>query len=174
MDPLIKFILSGLLFAAFTGEIVNQLIVHNSVKGFLVTMVNYSVLLAFGYGIGKFFKKRVFSTVLYGILFGIIGLIIEYIVLNQGAEAFAFGMFTFWAFLFLVPRIFVDASEYSKDIKRIFLNYTFISGSIVLLLFLIPNSIGRYMGIIGLMIQIMGLYIPFLIYLKRLYANDEE
>ena len=106
MKLLLKFILIGLLFAAFPGEIANQIIVHKTLWGFASTMLIYSVLLFFGYFISKLFKRKLALTLLYFVLFGIIGLLIEYFIIGQGPEAYASGMFTFWAFLFTLPRIF--------------------------------------------------------------------
>ena len=53
MKPLFKFIGIGLLFAAFPGEIANQLIVHKTLSGFVGTMAIYIVLLSIGYFISK-------------------------------------------------------------------------------------------------------------------------
>ncbi len=170
MKRLSKFILIGLLFAAYPGEIANQLIVHKTVWGFISTMIYYVVLLDIGYFINKLFKRKLVPTLLYFILFGIIGLLIEYFILGQGPEAYASGMFTFWAFLFTLPRIFTDDPGQFEDWKKRILKYWLISSTIVLAVFLIPPlDVGMYLGIHVLMVQLAGFYIFFFSYLKRLY-----
>lgn len=170
MKSFIKFVSIGLLFAAFPGEIANQLIVHRSLTGFASTMIIYVFLLGFGFFINKIFKKKFIPTLLYFILFGIIGLLIEYFVLGQGPEAYASGMFTFWAFLFTLPRIFTDESGQFEDLKKKILKYWLISSPIVLIVFLIPPlDVGTYLGIHAFMVQLAGFYVLYVPYLWRLH-----
>lgn len=171
MKNFFKFILVGLLFASFPGEIANQLIVHKTLSGFAETIAIYIVLLSTGYFISKLFKRKLIPTLLYFILFGIIGLLIEYFVLGQGPEASAVGMFTFWAFLFTLPRIFTDGSGEFVDLNNLNKNvikYWLISSPLVLIVFLIPN-VGTYFGIILFIIQLLGFYVFYVPYLRHLY-----
>lgn len=170
MKNFFKFILIGLLFASFPGEIANQLIVHKTLSGFAGTIAIYIVLLGIGYVINKLFKRKLVPTLLYFILFGIIGLLIEYFVLGQGPEAYASGMFTFWAFLFTLPRIFTDESGQFEGWKKRVLKYWLISSPIVLIVFLIlPLDVGTYLGIHVMMVQLAIFYVFYFSYLRRLH-----
>lgn len=175
MKNFFKFILVGLLFASFPGEIANQLIVHKTLSGFIKTIAIYSVLLGIGYFISKLFKRKLVPTLLYFIVFGIIGLLIEYFVVGQGPEAYASGMFTFWALLFTLPRIFTDVSGQFEDHKKKFFKYWLISSPIVLIVFLIPPwDIGTYLGIHALMVQLIGFYFFYFPYLVRLHRLSKQ
>ena len=169
MKNFIIFITIGLLFAAIPGEIANQLIVHRSLTGFASTMVIYVFFLGFGYFISKIFKRKVIPTLLYFVLFGILGLLFEYLVLRQEPEASATGMFTFWAFLFTLPRIFTDGSGEFADFKKKVTKYWLISSPPVLIVFLIPHDVGTYLGIILYVIQLLGFYVFYVPYLRRLH-----
>lgn len=169
MKNFIKFVTVGLLFAAFPGEIANQLIVHRSLTGFASTMATYVFLLGFGYFISKIFRRKVIPTLLYFVLFGILGLLFEYLILGQGPEASAVGMFTFWAFLFTLPRIFTDGSDEFADFKKKVTKYWLISSPLVLILFLIPHEVGTYLGIILYVIQLLGFYVFYVPYLRHLH-----
>ena len=170
MKNFIKFVTIGLLFAAIPGEIANQLIVHRSLDGFASTMIIYVFLLGFGFFVNKIFKRNVIQTLLYFVLFGILGLLFEYLVLRQGPEASAVGMFTFWAFLFTLPRIFTDGSDEFADFKKKVTKYWLISSPLVLIVFLIDTpNVGTYFGIILFIIQLLGFYVFFVPYLRRLH-----
>ncbi len=173
MKKILKFIIVGLLFGIFPGEIANQIIVHKNIGGFPIMVFFYIILLAFGYFINKFLKKKLFPTLLYFILFGIIGLLIEYfIILSQGL---AIGMFTFWAFLFTLPRIFTDESGRFEDLKKKILRYWLISSFIVFLIFLVPSAkVGIYFGTLALIVQLMGFYIFYIPYLIRLHRLSKQ
>ncbi len=169
MKNFIKFVTIGLLFAAIPGEIANQLIVHRSLTGFASTMIIYVFFFSFGFFINKLFKPKFIPTLLYFVLFGILGLLFEYLVLRQGPEASAVGMFTFWAFLFTLPRIFTDGSDEFANFKKKVTKYWLISSPSVIIVFLIPHDVGTYLGIILYVIQLLGFYVFFAPYLRRLH-----
>lgn len=175
MKNLVKFILFGLLFSAYPGEIANQIIVHRTLQGFAGTMAIYMVLLTLGYWINKLFQRKLIPTLLYFVLFGVIGLLIEYLIVGQGPEASTVGMFTFWAMLFTLPRIFSDDSGQFEDLKKKITKYWFVSSPLVLLIFLIPPiDTGTYFGILAFLVQVMGFYVFYVSYLACLKRLERQ
>ncbi len=146
MGKVIKFILVGLLVSAFPGEISNQLLMHQSVRGFWITMFRYVWFLALGYGVGKLFdrtfKTRYASRLAYFFFYGCVGLMIEWFLLGvypYQPSPVQLLMFTFWAGMMLTPRIFIDepAPDELKTIRRGIVRYIVIWSAISLLPFAI-------------------------------------
>jgi hypothetical protein len=104
MKKLLVFILLGLAFAA-PGEILNQILARRNVQAFRSTMISYAGLLLIGFFVGKgisavFKKSR--ARLIYYLLFGFLGLMVEWFLLGNAPVLEPFqvitqpGMFTYW------------------------------------------------------------------------------
>ena len=145
--PIALFILVGLIFAAFPGEISNQLLVRRTTHGFVVTMLNYIWFLALGFQIRRSLLSRSKSPAIalrrYYLFYGLLGLMIEWTLL---VPEFAFmihpvqlAMFSFWAGMMTTPWIFVDGrnDESLQRIKLGVIRYMIVWAIISLLPFVI-------------------------------------
>jgi len=146
MRKLGVFIAIGLIFAAFPGEISNQLLVHRTVHGFVFTLLNYIWFLAIAYYIRAALERRLKSKLrarlIYFLLYGYIGLSIEWFVLHNYAfqvNPVQLMMFTFWAGMALTPCIMIDqpATRDLKAIQRGIARYILIWSAISLMPFVI-------------------------------------
>jgi putative flippase GtrA len=85
MKKLLIFVLLGLLFAA-PGEVLNQILSRHNLPAFRSTMFSYSVLLVIGYfadkGIGAMFNRSK-ARMIYYLLFGFLGLMVEWFLLGN-------------------------------------------------------------------------------------------
>ena len=152
MGKFIKFILIGLLVSAFPGEISNQLLIHQSVRSFCVTMFSYVWFLALGFAVGwlfdRTFKTRYASRLTYFLFYGCAGLMIEWFLLgvySYQPNPVQLMMFTFWASMMLMPRIFIDEPT-TGELKRIrsgIVRYIVIWSAISLLPFVIAALFNR-------------------------------
>jgi hypothetical protein len=116
MKRLLISVLLGLLVAA-PGEILNQVLARQNVRAFGSTMVSYSVLLVAGYlvekGLSAIFSKFT-SRLIYYLLFGFLGLMVEWFLLGNAPVLEPFqiitqpGMFTYWGTMLLAPCLFME------------------------------------------------------------------
>jgi hypothetical protein len=130
MKKLLIFVLLGLLFAA-PGEILNQILARQNVRAFGSTMISYAVLLVVAFFVGKGISavcKRPKSLLIYYLLFGFLGLMVEWFLLGNAPVLEPFqiitqpGMFTYWGTLVLAPRLMMepDVAPLKKSFARFF------------------------------------------------------
>jgi len=114
MKELLIFVLLGLLVAA-PGEVLNQILARHNVQAFRSTMISYTVLLLIGYFVGEGISsvcKKSRSRLIYYLLFGFLGLMVEWFLLGNAPVLEPFqiitqpGMFTYWGTM-LLAEIFV-------------------------------------------------------------------
>lgn len=116
MKQLSIFVFLGLLFAA-PGEILNQILARHDVRAFGNTMISYVVLLVIGQfvskGIGAVCPKSK-AKLIYYLLFGSLGLMVEWFLLGNAPVLEPFqvitqpGMFTYWGTLLLAPCLIME------------------------------------------------------------------
>jgi hypothetical protein len=150
------FVLLGLLFAA-PGEVLNQILARQSFQAFRSTMVSYAVLLVVGFFVGcainRIFRKLK-ARLIYYLLFGSLGLMVEWLLLGNAPVLEPFqiitqpGMFTYWGTMLLAPWLMQDRdfATWKKPFVRFFALFS--------LLYLIVASVvpkekgGIYLGFI--------------------------
>ena len=106
----------GLSFAA-PGEILNQILARHDVRAFGSTMISYTLLLLIGFfvskGIGALCPKSK-ARLIYYLLFGFLGLMVEWFLLGNAPVLEPFqiitqpGMFTFWGTMLLGPWLILE------------------------------------------------------------------
>ena len=131
IPKLVTYILFGLMFA-IPGEILNQILARHNVAAFKATLTSYTVLLFIGYFVGKglyrIFKNRRRTAIANYLLFGTLGLMVEWLLLGNAPVADPFqiitqpGMFTFWGTMLLGPLLMMENAEF-LDLKRTFLGF---------------------------------------------------
>ena len=127
MKRFLIFVVLGLLSAA-PGEVLNQILSRHNVPAFRSTMISYAVLLAIGFFVGKgisaMFKKSK-ARLIYYLLFGCLGLMVEWFLLGNAPVLEPFqiitqpGMFTYWGTMLLAPWLMLE--DGFADLKRSFL-----------------------------------------------------
>jgi hypothetical protein len=148
---LCAFILLGLLLAA-PGEVLNQILARHDVRAYRVTMTSYSVLLFVGFFAGKLIariiKQQARAMMIYYLVFGSLGLAVEWLLLGNAPSVDPFqvitqpGMFTFWGTMLLGPRLIMEPAG-SPALRRSFLGFFAAFSAIYLLVAaLIPRNHG--------------------------------
>ena len=143
MATLLIFVLLGLLFAA-PGEVLNQILARHNVQAFGSTLISYTVLLFIGYFVGKGISsvcKKSRSRLIYYLLFGSVGLLVEWFLLGNAPVLEPFqiitqpGMFTYRGTMLLAPCLMMepDFAELKKSFARFFVPFS--------LLYLIVGSV---------------------------------
>jgi hypothetical protein len=134
MNKLLIFVLLGLLFAV-PGEVLNQILARHNVRAFRSTMISYTVLLLIGYfpgrGISSVCKKSR-SRLIYYLLVGFLGLLVEWFLLGNAPVLEPFqiitqpGMFTYWGTMLLAPWLMMepDFSGLKKSFTRFFASFS--------------------------------------------------
>ncbi len=128
------FVFLGLLFAA-PGEVLNQILARHNVRAFRSTMISYTVLLLIGYFVGKGISSlcgKPRSRLIYYLLFGVLGLLVEWFLLGNAPVLEPFqlitqpGMFTYWGTMFLAPCLMMepDFAELKKSFARFFASFS--------------------------------------------------
>ncbi len=116
MKKLLIFIVLGLGFAA-PGEILNQILARQNLRAFGSTMISYTVLLLFGFFVDKGISmalRKSRARLVYYLLFGSLGLMVEWFLLGNAPVLEPFqvitqpGMFTYWGTLLLAPRLIME------------------------------------------------------------------
>ncbi len=148
---LLSFVLLGLLFAA-PAEVLNQILARQNVRAFRSTMISYAVLLLIAYfvgkGISRMFKRRSRALLVYYLLFGTLGLMVEWFLLGNAPVLDPLqvivqpGMFTYWGTFMLAPCLVLEPAPFAA-LKRSFLRF-FVSFSLlyVLVALVLPRAKG--------------------------------
>lgn len=141
----IKFILIGYIFAQVIEFQFNVLVTGN-IGNWIFTLLAYPIILAVAYLSIKIFdkfKNKVASEFIYFLFWSCFGLfIMEWLVIGNSPwgnpDANQIGMFSFWAALFFMPKIFINSnikvSKLKKHIFYYFLFYSIITTVVGLLL----------------------------------------
>jgi hypothetical protein len=134
MKKLLIFIVLGLLFAA-PGEVLNQILARHNIQAFRSTMVSYAVLLFIGFfvekGISSVCRKSK-ARLIYYLLFGFLGLMVEWFLLVNAPvfEPFQIitqpGMFTYWGTMLLAPCLMMesDLGALKRSFSRFFASFS--------------------------------------------------
>ncbi len=149
MKRLLIFILLGLGFAA-PAELLNQILARQNPQAFRSTMTSYAVLLFIGFFVGKgisALQPKSRARLIYYLLFGTLGLMVEWLLLGNAPALEPFqvitqpGMFTYWGTMLLGPWLMMDPDF--APWKRRFVSF-FVSFSVFYLLvaFIVPRSKG--------------------------------
>ncbi len=156
MKKLPVFVLLGLAFA-IPGEILNQILARRNVRAFGSTLISYSVLLVIGFfvekGMSAAFPKAK-SRLLYYLLFGFLGLMVEWFLLGNAPVLDPLqaitqpGMFTFWGTMLLAPWLMLEPEF--PALKRAFARFFFgFSALYLAVALLVPRAKGGiYFGFI--------------------------
>lgn len=137
MHKTLKFILIGLIFAG-VEEFLTIALIKKDLSGFFNVMVlifpTYLTIVFFSSKIIDYFWRREIADVIHFLTYGIAGLMIEWFLIGlspwSNPEAhpgtmliFQVGMFSFWATLSFVPRIFIDERKRFNTIKNRMLKF---------------------------------------------------
>lgn len=131
---LLLFVLLGLGFAV-PGEVLNQILSRHNVPAFRSTMISYTVLLLIGFVVDKGIiavLKKSRARLVYYLLFGFLGLMVEWFLLGNAPVLEPFqiitqpGMFTFWGTMMLGPRLLMepDLGALKKSFARFFVLFS--------------------------------------------------
>jgi hypothetical protein len=144
MKKLAAFSLLGLGFSV-PGEILNQILARHNIRAFGSTMISYTVLLFLGFfvekGIGAMLPRPK-ARLVYYLLFGSLGLMVEWLLLGNAPVLEPFqvitqpGMFTFWGTMLLGPCILLepDFPALKWSFLRFFLLYSLLYLGVALVL----------------------------------------
>lgn len=136
LKKLLIFTSLGLLFAA-PGEVLNQILARQNVRAFRSTMISYGVLLLIGFfagdGISAVCKKSR-ARLIYFLLFGFLGLMVEWFLLGNAPVLEPFqlitqpSMFTYWGTMLLAPCLMMepDFAALKKSFARFFVSFSLI------------------------------------------------
>ena len=151
MKKLVEFIISGISFA-FPGEVLNQILSKHNIHAFMNTMFSYIFLLFTGFFAGnvinRIVKDKSRAAIIYYLLFGTFGLMIEWFLLGNAPILDLFqiivqpGMFTFWGTLLLGPRILMESSDFYALKKSFFRYFAGFSLLYLLIAIVVPKESG--------------------------------
>ena len=137
MNKALKFILIGLVFAG-VEEFLTIALIKEDLLGFFIVMVIvfpfYLIIVYFSSKIIDYFWRKETADVVHFFAYGVTGLMIEWFLIglspwsNPEAHpgvmfAFQVGMFSFWATVSFVPRLFIDERKKFNKIKRTMLKF---------------------------------------------------
>ena len=165
MSKFIKTLIIGYLFALIV-ESINMGIGHGEWIGMIFTvLLFYGAFIVLGY----LFQDRINeSKSLHLIVFGIIGLLLEWFVFNKapwngGAVPVIIltqiGMFSHWSTVTFAPRLLLD-EEYSSNEKKSFIIFYIIALTIVFVLGFSSSTDARWT------IMILGNLVVYVILLR--------
>jgi len=158
MKQLLTYISFGLLFAA-PGEILNQILARQNVRAFRSTMFSYAVLLLIGFFVSKGISsvcKKSTSRLIYYLLFGLLGLMVEWFLLGNSPVLDPFqlitqpGMFTYWGTMVLAPCLLMEPGF--SPLKK---SFTTFFASLSLLYLLLALAVPRAKG---------GIFLSFILF----------
>ena len=161
---MIKYILLGVATMA-SAEFQGNVLLRNNIVNFLLAMAMYAGLSFILYFIGK----RVKSELLFYILGGLFGMFfIEWYLIGfypgSGKAGIHVAMFTNWAAVFTVPRVFASGqtnARVSIKVKWAIITYSIVAP---ILVFILPIPPGGTVAILmtAYSITLSFLFIPFL------------
>lgn len=170
---LLKFILVGYLFAQVI-EFQFNILVTGNVGNWIFTLLFYPVLLAIAYystNLTNLIKNKKLGNTLYFFFWSCFGLfIMEWAIIGNSPwgnpDANQLGMFSFWAAVFMMPKIFIDQTPSRQKLKTSIARY-FIAYALTttLLGFILPQNLRLF---ILVWFEIIGYTIMYIFYLKYL------
>lgn len=181
MKKLLVFIFLGLFFAA-PGEVLNQILARHDVRAFRTTMISYAVLLFIGFFMNKSISAvccKFRARLVYYLLFGFFGLMVEWFLLGNAPVLEPFqivtqpGMFTYWGTLLLAPCIVMEPGfgPLKRSLVRFFISFSLLYLLVALLL---PRAKGGiFFGLILFATGTAGLNYFYVKYFKELAADEE-
>ncbi len=181
MRKLVTFILLGLGFAA-PGEILNQILARHNVRAFGSTMISYTGLLLIGFFVEKLISARFQkhkTRLIYYLLFGFLGLMVEWFLLGNGPVLEPFqvvtqpGMFTYWGTMLLGPCIMLepDIAVLKWSFGRFFILFSALYLGVALIL---PKEKGGiFLGFVIFATGTTALNYFYVKYFRTVAAKDE-
>jgi hypothetical protein len=159
----LRYVLAGVLSMASAEFQVNVLL-RGNIIGFFMAMMMYAVLTAIAYAIGKRTSTEHAGLYFYfyGGMFGLV--IIEWWLIGfypgSGKAGVHAAMFTNWAVVFSLPRLFTaeltdENRQIREQVKRIIIRYSLGAPLLVLLL---PISRG---GTVAILMSVYSLLVSF-------------
>lgn len=166
MNNGLKFVLIGLVFAG-VEEFLTIALIKEDLAGFFIVVILvfplYLVIVYFSSKIIDYFWRKEIADVVHFFAYGTTGLMIEWFLIglspwsnpeaHPGAMCiFQVGMFSFWATVSFVPRIFIDKRKMFDKIKKTMLKF-YVSYFVIvyLIAFLLPVY-ARFVVLISLII----------------------
>jgi hypothetical protein len=175
---LIAFVALGLLFAV-PGEVLNQILARRDLRAFRTTMVGYAVLLVVGFFVGRLlgrvFRDRRNATLAFYLLFGTLGLMVEWFLLGNSPVLDPFqvvvqpGMFTFWETMMLGPLIVMEPAG-PPGLRRSFLvSFAAFSAAYLLIATIVDRDHGGiFLGFVVFAAGTAALNVFYVKYVRRL------
>ena len=170
---LLKFIIVGYLFAQVI-EFQFNILVTGNVGNWIFTLLFYPILLTLAYASTKItdrFKNQRLANVSYFIFWSLFGLfIMEWLIIgnspSSNPDANQLGMFSFWAAVFMMPKIFIDQTPNNQKLKTSITRYFVVYALTTTLLgFILPQNLRLF---ILVWFEIIGYTIMYMFYLKYL------
>lgn len=154
MRPFLAFVGGGLLYG-LPPEVVNQLYVRRSARGFLGACLSYALLLLVLFALRRFYNRLCkgpkSNLLLWYASLGLIGLfVVEWRLLgNAGAAWYGqVAMFTFWGGLATVP-VFMTEDLVPQDLRT--RTFRYLAGWYLTIL-----SVGAFSPNLGLLLWVLG------------------
>ncbi|MGD2250173.1 MAG: hypothetical protein PVF58_17350 [Candidatus Methanofastidiosia archaeon] len=186
MNKILKFILMGVVFAG-VEEFLTIALIKEDLSGFFIVIMLffplYLTIVYFSSKIINYFWRKEFADIIHFFTYGIAGLMIEWFLIGlspwSNPEAhpgamffFQVGMFSFWATVSFVPRMFIDERKKFNKIKKTMLKF-YVSYFVIvyIIAFLLPVY-ARFVVLILLIIVGYGLMnIFYLQYFLKSFKN---
>ena len=156
MKKIITYILIGLLLAISTEMFRFLLVATEELTGpWVIIIINYAILFTIGY----YASKHIKNNLIYYLVFGTFGLILETFFLGILPQIIAAGIFgfiawfSFWGSIFLIPRLYIN-----EELDRRTLIFIFSS----LLFFTIFYLVTKNTGSSGLFF--VSLNVPYILW----------
>jgi uncharacterized RDD family membrane protein YckC len=189
MNKTLKFILIGLVFAG-VEEFLTIALIKEDLSGFFIVMALvlplYLIAVYFSSKIINHLWRKEIADVIHFFTYGITGLMIEWFLIGlspwSNPEAhpgtmiiFQVGMFSFWATVSFVPRLFIDERKKFNKIKKAMLKF-FVSyfAIVYIVAFLLPVY-ARFVILILLIIvgySLMNIFYPS--YFLKSFRNPSK
>jgi hypothetical protein len=180
---LFRFIGFGFVFA-IPGEILNQLLSRRDPSGFRNTLFSYFILLLIGYfagqGLRRAIKCRATAALLFYVLFGSLGLMVEWFLLGNAPVADWMqlvaqpGMFSFWGTMLLGPWILMESSEFAALKRGFLIFYSAVSVVYLTVALVVPRQNGGiYFGFIIFAAGSAALNVFYVRYFKQLRRTSK-
>ncbi|MFC1834152.1 hypothetical protein ACFL2Q_05385 [Thermodesulfobacteriota bacterium] len=120
----IRFVILGCVFG-YACELFFKIVAPISLGGVLVIVLFYPLYTLFVYHSGNrllsYFTRTVPATILYYVLYGCLGLTLEWVFMNNSPwgnpDASQSAMFSFWATIALAPRILLNKNPGVRRVK---------------------------------------------------------